>query len=195
MYTDWLDGVVDNKAKQHLECLKFAISAALPKNRLSKVKVSFDNGINPDNAEHKEYLSRLMDQMCKVVLCALDQAANKPRMEADICVDESALHLAAAIARNKIFTPTPSSSSALEKVNRYLQGPGGQALVVWGPSGSGKTYVMSRATVETSRALATVVRFLGTSGRSADVASLLRSVCEQLCAISNGMEAYPAGKV
>ena len=197
MYTDRRpDGVVDDEAEKHLEWLKGAISTALPKDRQSEFEVSFDDGINPDNAEHRDlYLKPLMDEMCKVVLDALNRAAQKPKRMADTCVDESSLHLSAAMARNKIFTPTPSSSSALEKVNRYLQGPGGQALVVWGPSGSGKTYVMSRAAMETGREGATVVRFLGTSGRSADVASLLRSVCEQLRAISNGREAYIAETV
>ena len=70
-------------------------------------------------------------------------------------------------------------------------------MVVHGPSGAGKTYVVAKAAAHWAKEMrsrsAMIVRFLGTSQDSATVALLLKSVCEQLRAISIGKEAYVAG--
>jgi WD40 repeat protein len=65
---------------------------------------------------------------------------------------------------------------------------------LYGSSGAGKTYVIAKLVIDlSSEDTALCVRFLGTSGDSADVSSLLRSICHQLRSISVGREGHISG--
>jgi hypothetical protein len=183
----------DPEAERLLNDLRQVIAAAVPAENHSKYEVRFRNGLDLQEAEHADYLRKLLDSMCTAGLEAIDAARNSPALctERDRLVEESNLHLGFAADRAHRFAMTGPSGAALSRVNEYLKGPGGQAMVVYGPSGAGKTYVVAKAASEMAQSQsAMVVRFLGTSQDSAAIAPLLRSLCEQLRAVSVGREGF-----
>ena len=200
MYSDRsADGQEDSEAQLLLEDLRKAVAAAVPADNRIVYEVPFHNGIDLENDEHVRYLRQFLDDMCTAGLRAIDAARQSPALctERDRLAEESRLHLAFAAERALRFAMTGPSLAALSRVKEYLGCSGGQAMVVYGPSGAGKTYVVAKAAShwaeEMQSQTSMVVRFLGTSQDSATVALLLRSVCEQLRAISMGREAYIAG--
>ena len=187
MYFDCAD---DQEAELRLRDLQErTIPGVLEQSVVAKHEIDYQNGIDLKYQKHKNYLTSFQDQLCGAVLDRLDLAQEKLAITPDTLVDEMQLHLTFAKVRSERFSPTNSSSAALAQVEAYLQGPGGQAQVLVGRSGAGKTYVMAKASVTRGGGYA-VVRFLGTSSQSADVQSLLQSVCQQLYTISKGKEAF-----
>jgi hypothetical protein len=160
-------------------------------------------GLDPGDAAHGEYLRGLLDGCCSALVDSLDQAQDRLAKEPDPLVDECRLHLAFAHTRSRHFAPTAPAVAVLERVEAYLAGGGGGALVVHGGSGSGKTYVMARAAARAIAAGrgAVAARFLGTSPASSTALGLLGSLCAQLRAVSAGagrdaegaLPACPAG--
>jgi hypothetical protein len=195
MYSD--RGENSGEAKWLLEDLRQFIARSVPADNYSKYEVRFRDGLDLQDAEHAEYLRRLLDKMCIACLEAIDAARESPalRIVRDRLVEESSLHLTFAAERARRFSETGPSSDALKRVKEYLGGRGGQAMVVYGPSGAGKTYVVAKATEIVRTRSAMVVRFLGTSQDSAAIAPLLRSLCEQLLTLSVGKKAFIAGSL
>jgi WD40 repeat protein len=163
-----------------------------------KYVINFKTGIDLSDDEHRQYLTVFLDDACNVLLDALDRAEAKLAIAPDPLNDEIKLHLAFAKFRADRFSPTESSRAALERAKEWMDEAGGKAYDLFGPSGAGKTYVMARLMADLStedlraeNATTYVMRFLGTSGDSADVISLLRSICNQLRMISMGRNANP----
>ena len=190
----YFDTANDKTAEERLRVLqRKTIPDALVPTCIMRHTLKFSNGIDLKDPEHISYLRNFLDQTCNAIVDVLDQVAERHAVVPNSLVDESLLHLNFAKVRSDRFSPTNSSSAALAKIEKYLQGPGGQALVMVGRSGGGKTYAMARAFVTRSAGNA-VVRFLGTSSKSADVLSLLQSVCQQLYIISKGKGTSTSGE-
>ena len=188
MYLDMESGN-DSQQRELLQSTAPEYFAAA--SRSAKYELNFRSGIDPGNDEHRAYLSQFLDDACTMLLDSLDSAEAALAKEPDPLNDEVKLHLAFAELRARRFSPTASSSAALARAKTCISGNGGSTCVVYGPSGAGKTYVVAKLVADLSSERRTcVVRFLGTSGDSADVASLLRSICDQLRAISMGREAF-----
>ena len=160
-----------------------------------KYEIDFRSGIDLSHEPHRQYLEGFLDDTCNVLLDSLDKTEARLAIAPDPLNDEIKLHLAFAKLRAERFSPTGSSSAALDRAKEWMRELGGKTNVLYGPSGAGKTYVVAKLVVDLSTADSTtcVVRFLGTSGDSADVSSLLRSICHQLRTISMGKEAYLSG--
>jgi WD40 repeat protein len=158
-------------------------------------EIDFRSGLDLSLQPHQQYLTRLLNDMCKVLLDAFDRIEARLAVTPDPLIDETKRHLAFAKLRADCFSPTGSSSAALDRALGWMREPGGKTCVLYGPSGAGKTYVVAKLMVELSQENTSfcVVRFLGTSGDSADISSLLRSICQQLRTMSMGTEAYIAG--
>ena len=78
-------------------------------------------------------------------------------------------------------------NDVLARIQHYLNDPDDRKpLVVYGVSGSGKTALMARAWLTKTDPERAVMRFIGATPASADLRSLLRSLCEQL-----GVESPP----
>ena len=188
-------GSADSEGVHECEHRDEAVTAILSANfrsdLTSRYDLEFKNGIDMQDAAHCTYLKQSLDDMCNRLLDSLDRTEAALAKEPDPLNDEIKLHLAFAKLRAERFSPTGSSSAALDRAKVFTRQAGGRACVVHGPSGAGKTYVVAKLAVDLSSESKTcVVRFLGTSGDTADVGSLLRSVCQQLRAISMGKEAF-----
>ena len=200
MYSDRSeDPSEEAEVKWLLDDLRQTIAAAVPAANRIEYEIRFCDGINLQDEKHVSYLRRLLDDMCTACLDAIDTTRKSPALctERDSLTEESLLHLAFAAERALRFSNTGPSGAALTRVTEHLSRRGGHAVVVHGPSGAGKTYVMAKAAAFWANRMqsrsAMILRFLGTSQDSATVAFLLRSLCEQLRAISMGREAFSAG--
>jgi len=158
-------------------------------------KIDFISGLDLSSDQHLQYLRRLLDDICTVVLDSMDSIESQLAVAPDPLNDEAKRHLAFAKLRAQRFSPTGSSSAALYRAKEWIREAGGKTYVLYGPSGAGKTYVVAKLVMDLSSqdTALCVVRFLGTSGDSADISSLLRSICHQLRAMSLGRTAYVAG--
>jgi WD40 repeat protein len=162
---------------------------------IHEYEIDFRSGLDISLEQHRQYLILLLNDICKVLLDSLDRVEARLAVTPDPLIDEARLHLAFAKLRAERFSPTGSSSAALDRAMGWMREVGGKTYVLYGLSGAGKTYVVAKLMVELSKENTSfcVVRFLGTSGDSADISSLLRSICQQLRAMSMGREAYIAG--
>ena len=198
MYIDLLDGEnLDQEAKELLEGLQDDLTA-LHASSINKYEIDFRDGIDLNDSEHSKYMESFLDDACDVILSSLDQTERCLALQPDRLVEEAQLHLAFLKERASKFSPTTASKAVVDRVLNFLHGQGGKAFVLHGPSGAGKTYAVSKIVADFSQrspGVKIIVRFLGTSADTGDVYSLLRSVCQQLHALSNGEKNFIAGTV
>ena len=195
MYLDTRAGMVDQEAQKLLRKLQDdVIPQVVTAERITKYPIEFRGGVDPTYEQHRAYLVNLMDDVTKAILDSLDAVEAARAVEPSSLIDEVRQQLSFAKQRAERFSPTGSSSTALQRVNQWVRGSGGRTFVVFGASGAGKTYVMAKKVIDLSlEGITCVVRFLGTSGDSADVSSVLRSICEQLRIISMGRDPFISG--
>jgi WD40 repeat protein len=158
-------------------------------------KIEFISGLDLSTEQHLQYLIQLLDDICTFLLESLDSIENRLALAPDPLNDEAKQHLAFAKLRAERFSPTGSSRAALDRAKEWMLEAVGKTFILYGPSGAGKTYVVAKLVSDliSEETALCVVRFLGTSGGSADVSSLLRSICHQLRSISVGREGYISG--
>ncbi len=71
-------------------------------------------------------------------------------------------------------------SDLLESIRSYIKNDSPYPLVIYGDSGCGKTALLARAYQEIPSKEKPIIRFIGTTPRSSDVRSLLKSLCQEL---------------
>ena len=198
MYIDLLDGEnLDKEAKELLEELQDDLTA-LHDIHTNKYEIDFRDGIDLNYSEHIKYMESFLNDVCDVILRSLDQTESSLALQPDRLVEEAQLHLSFLKERASKFSQTTASKAVVDRVHDFLHGQGGKAFVLHGPSGAGKTYAVSKIVADFSQknpSVKIIVRFLGTSADTGDVHSLLRSVCQQLQALSNGEKNFIAGTV
>lgn len=127
---------------------------------------------NPDIAE----LCRRVEQdLRRIIDDELQRYKDLPELER-----ERATHRDFAVQRSqgKNFK---GRQDELNRIERYLADPEARRpLVVHGQSGTGKTALMAKAYLSTANSDGTCVRFIGATPGSADLRSLLRSLCQEL---------------
>jgi len=68
----------------------------------------------------------------------------------------------------------------LKRIQEYITGSDPRILVVCGPSGCGKTALLARAVQEAEKRYQPIVRFIGVTPESGNIAGLLTSLCQEL---------------
>ncbi|KAK7505932.1 hypothetical protein BaRGS_00002654 [Batillaria attramentaria] len=156
---DDMRGVQGDKKKKDQSVIR------LPEANCKKIKIRWDKkqGVNPAVKEHEQYLK----EMCKFVEGRLWEMIEQ------------------AVRAREVKRPPPELE---EEVSKYLRNDSRRVYVVHGRPGCGKTSVVAMAAREawTKRKEkgAVILRFLGTTLRSSNVANLLSSIILQLKGIT-----------
>jgi hypothetical protein len=83
-------------------------------------KIDFISGLDLSNEQHLRYLTRLLDDICTILLDSLDSVEIRLAVTPDPLNDETKQHLAFAKLRAERFSPTGSSSAALYRAKEWM---------------------------------------------------------------------------
>jgi hypothetical protein len=83
-------------------------------------------GINPAEAEHREYLCNFLDDFTRQIMASLREAAQKRAVTPDELVDEVSRHLKFALERVDKFTSTTSTAKVEAAALEYLSTSGAE---------------------------------------------------------------------
>ncbi len=116
---------------------------------------------------------RVFDDLKRIIDAELKDFQQKPELER-----EKESHREFAKDRSRHFI---GRRDVLERIKDYLADPqDNRPLVIHGVSGCGKTALVAQAWLKLTDPEQTVARFIGATPGSADLRTLLRSLCEQL---------------
>ncbi|XP_061173439.1 uncharacterized protein LOC133182609 [Saccostrea echinata] len=142
-----------------------------------------EKGIDPENSQHKEYLKKMTTDfethICRLIKAGI-QEREQGTVENNVLFEECLQHLRFAHEKSKNFH---GRGNVMKKIESYLNNDGDAPLVVHGESGSGKTSIMAQTammTASTVQDTVVVIRFIGTTPRSSNINSLLKSICLQI---------------
>ena len=141
---------------------------------------------------HANYLHNSAELCLSRLLHSIDSAYEKLAVKKHDEMAESIFHLKFARERSLKFAHSSNTQHVSESLAQYILADSGcgRAFVICGASGSGKTYLMAQSVDSEARAThgradaALICRFLGTSPASSSVFLLLKSICNQLAALS-----------
>lgn len=128
-----------------------------------------------DNPDLAELCRRVEQDLKQIIDDELQKYQDLPEL-----ARERAIHRDFATQRSqgKNFK---GRQDELNRINQYLADPDARhPLVIYGHSGTGKTALMAKAYLSTANSDDTCVRFIGATPGSADLRSLLRSLCQEL---------------
>ncbi|XP_041349492.1 NACHT and WD repeat domain-containing protein 2-like [Gigantopelta aegis] len=158
----------------------------LPRDNIVRYTVSWSpSGIDPDeNDEHKTYLNKLCQDFEYKLSAMIDdaiQTREKAKLD-DPHIEEVVQHTLFCQEKCRAFQ---GRNDTLKRISYYLKDSKSDfPLILHGESGSGKTCIMAAAVRNTWRVLGTrgniIIRFLGTTPDSSNIASLLTSVILQI---------------
>lgn len=180
-----VSGFIDTGADAAcLNVLKTQIKARLPKKNVHEYQVGWariDERNQPEapeiNIEQEPDLLYLCDSVEKDLKRIIDDElrAFKGRPELE---REMEAHREFGKDRSRHFI---GQKGALDRIGRYLNDQDdNRPLIVHGISGSGKTALMAQAWFTLSDSKQSVARFIGATPASAELRTLLRSLCQQL---------------
>ena len=142
---------------------------------------SFAPGTGIDPLAHASYLQKLCDDFVAEMQIGVDAAASQvPVIQHDELLMEIYQHMQFARERSATLK---CRDSVMMQVVAAAQQPD-SLTVVHGASGCGKSSIMAQAFLDLSRQnpeAIVVCRFVGISAGSANIRSLLHSICLQLC--------------
>ncbi|XP_022103450.1 NACHT domain- and WD repeat-containing protein 1-like isoform X2 [Acanthaster planci] len=144
------------------------------------------SGIDPTHPVHARYLDNICTRFREGIKGMIDRSLeqrSKVKNKAAAALYEELLHHAK-------FCETKCSvfhgrQELMTNIREFLSPKPGKPLVVHGVSGSGKTSVMAmlarNACDWLKQELVVILRFLGTSGPSTGIHSVLQTICGQIC--------------
>ena len=187
------NSAIDESAQRLLESLREKdLSAALQTKNVIQYDVKWTNeGISPEaSSEHAQYLEKLCADVYNVLTGMIQEAINEKKGDAreDSLNEEILQH---ALFCQKKGLACQGRDDFLQSVkSSLLERNDKRTVILHGESGCGKTSVLAKMAVEVRNWLEddsafVVLRFIGTSPESSSIRLLLRSVCQQLCKITN----------
>ena len=170
--------VVDEDAQSFLKKLKeIKVCEALNKDTILKLEY-----VKNDEESCKEYIRRACDLVCeRLVKSILKNYEDEHHVEQDETFQEVMQHRSTALEKCSAFY---GREDLINKMTHYIQSETGGVYGLYGQSGCGKTALMAMAAAQTRIMFPNMViiyRFLGTTGKSGSIRSVLRSVCLQIC--------------
>ncbi|KAK3084596.1 hypothetical protein FSP39_016054 [Pinctada imbricata] len=160
------------------------MSKILPSENILHYSVNWtEKGIDPDFAEHKEYLSKMtegfIDLMCSKIDSAITEHSKSHKV--DPLYEECIEHTLFCQTKCENFY---GREDTLQKIKEYIYGDSNNTLVVHGLSGSGKTSIVAKCAqlIPTwlKSGAAIMIRFIGTTPNSSNIASMLASLTKQI---------------
>jgi hypothetical protein len=204
-FVDMADKKIDVSAQDRLSILRDMIDQATSHapavvSRSDGVVEWLDGtGFHPQHGPHAIELQKFSYAATVSILESLDLANERLAFQPHPLMAEVLHHMKFAQVRFRKFAHSNETQHVTTKLCDYLGSASGlgHAFVINGASGSGKTYLMAEAADREAHALsspndAVIVRFLGTSPASSNLADLLSSLCRQLHAISSDTAALPS---
>ncbi|XP_033748500.1 NACHT domain- and WD repeat-containing protein 1-like [Pecten maximus] len=170
----------DEKMKHHL-----------PSENVHQNTVSWtEKGIDPDNAEHKQYLKTMTDTFIKEMIELIERGIKQrsDRELSDPVMLECCQHIRFCQQKCENFCGRVAS---LEKIKTYITSESTtKPLIIHGASGCGKTSLMAMAAKLVPSWMsktqpAVVLRFIGTTPDSSNINGLLISIINQIKTIYN----------
>ncbi|XP_076338037.1 NACHT domain- and WD repeat-containing protein 1-like [Tachypleus tridentatus] len=177
-----------------LNSLKRRLNELLPASLKLIFRVKWHDGtINPDVVpEHEEYLNEL----CKIVKTELSIMILRV---CDEDLKEESRHSYRGI-ENQLYTELVQQAAScktiltsftgrqelLTKLQEYVTSDTSHPIIIHGPRGCGKTALIAQASQLCSDWLPVapvIIRFVGTTSESKTLEQILRSICEQGCAL------------
>ncbi|ELT87646.1 hypothetical protein CAPTEDRAFT_117905, partial [Capitella teleta] len=189
-YTDIKsDGTVDEEAKELLDKLvEVKIPAAFDPTKWQSHNVEWKDGI--DSVMHRDYLQAFCEEFYDRMKKMIHECHTKNVHSNDQTgglLTEVLQHANMCKSRCEVFL---GREKIMEAIGTYLEDDTTrQPMVVTGVSGCGKTSVLAMAAKMASEktSTVTVLRFLGTSPLSCNIANVLTSVCQQI-AVNYGLD-------
>ncbi|XP_064467406.1 NACHT domain- and WD repeat-containing protein 1-like isoform X2 [Ornithodoros turicata] len=182
---------IDLSESKRYNVLRAQLEDRLPESQKLVVRVKWTkDGIN--TKDHAEYLDEVCDTLLKeftnmissVLEDDLAEETNRPCRGIE---EDLHLELTQQMRACRLLSSTfAGQAEALEMIHKYLKGEGSHPLVVHGPSGCGKSALVARAVQLCEQWLPdtpVVARLVGVSPCSSTQHQLLRSICEQCCAL------------
>ncbi|XP_071957763.1 NACHT and WD repeat domain-containing protein 2-like isoform X2 [Antedon mediterranea] len=150
-----------------------------------------EGGLDPQvHSSHQQYVETLKSSLLKQLMEVIEKSiSEKERIDEEIqtakisnrLFDEVLHHTLIAQNHCKSFV---GQTHLLEDLKNHLTSDSKQVLLIHGATGSGKSGVAAKITKMCQRdSMANVIRFVGSSGASRSVNSLVQSICEQLAHI------------
>ncbi|HUT35333.1 MAG TPA: DUF4062 domain-containing protein [Planctomycetota bacterium] len=165
-------GFVDTGAdRECLAALKGQLEHRLPPEHICRYEAKWQ-GDHPES-DLDALCERVVQDLEGIIDAELKAFQQRPELER-----EKEAHLEFAQDRSRHFI---GRLDVLARINAYLgDSQDNRPLVIHGVSGSGKTALMAHAWLTLTKPEQVVARFIGATPGSADLRSLLRSLCEQL---------------
>ena len=180
----------DGNGQGDLEMLKSELRTRLPDEHVFEYDVPWNEiaarDAAPSSVDYANLppdLAALCERVRANLLSVIDREIAAFHAE-DGLVRENRSHREFAEDRSRHFI---GRRDILDHIKHYLASPQEQRpLVIHGRSGSGKTALMAKAWFDVADTDHTAARFIGATPESADLRTLLRSLCQQL-----GIESPP----
>eukprot|EP00808_Paulinella_micropora_P006915 g38548.t1 len=193
-FVDMVDQKVDQDAQNRLKALREKeISASLPPSRLRDYTLKWNKGKIEKPAE---YLRLFCDDFCDLVIKAINEVAERYSVLPDPVYEEALFHLRSVARKNEAYTSITAHQAAIQGMDSYLKSESSVPYVVMGQSGTGKTSALAFAFAQWQRARpeqVAIVRLLGTTLYSANIRSVLWSLCEQIRLVFGEAKPAPTG--
>ncbi|XP_069135784.1 NACHT domain- and WD repeat-containing protein 1-like isoform X3 [Argopecten irradians] len=175
------------------------MKSALPEKNIFQYTVNWTNdGINPENGQHKTYLKQMTDMFITQMERLIEEGV-KQKSSTELSnplVIECCQHVRFCQQKYENFC---GRETTLGKIESYIKSPTAtKPLIIHGASGSGKTSLMAM----TARLIpswmqntnpAIVLRFIGTTPDSSNITGILISFIQQIKAIYNQTSHLPEG--
>jgi len=174
-----VSGYIDTgKDKDSLNELKGHLEERLPKNHVYRYEATWKGNRSESD------LKALCEQVSKDLRDIIDAELQAFQQRADLKREKEAHHEFAE-ERSRYFI---GRQDILGRIKDCLNDPQDKhPLVIHGISGTGKTALIAQAWLRFTDHEQTIARFIGATPGSADLRSLLRSLCQQL-----GMDSPPS---
>ncbi|GBG28021.1 NACHT domain- and WD repeat-containing protein 1 [Hondaea fermentalgiana] len=136
------------------------------------------------HASHASYIRSTLELLCRMYA---EQIADLPPRVSDLTIlEEAKAHARFAQRKQKDFV---GRTHLIERIADAAQTQ--PATLVSGISGSGKTALAAQVLTQLPSDFVLIVRFIGTTADSSSVDDLVRSVCDQICAVYGGESVSP----